>query len=148
MHLRLLSAAEAHSALLIVCEELKQKLNAAEADKQSQNLKMTAEVDDLNRTKVNLEERLIELIRYAPFGLRRSVDFIELIPVLELKESSASCSSCPSSLCGGGAVGWGGPRLIAGVDEGDGRHVRPATRAEQGRLSHSERQINTERKVA
>uniref|UniRef100_A0AAQ4S6G7 FYVE and coiled-coil domain-containing protein 1 n=1 Tax=Gasterosteus aculeatus aculeatus TaxID=481459 RepID=A0AAQ4S6G7_GASAC len=57
------NAAEAHSALLIVCEELKQKLNAAEADKQSQNLKMTAEVDDLNRTKVNLEERLIELIR-------------------------------------------------------------------------------------
>ncbi|KAL6107822.1 fyco1 [Pungitius sinensis] len=57
------SAEEAHSALLNVCEELKQKLDAAEADKQSLNLRMTAEIDDLNRTKVNLEERLIELIR-------------------------------------------------------------------------------------
>ncbi len=47
-----------------VCEELKQKLNTTEADKQSQSLKMTAEIDDLNRTKTNLEERLIELIRY------------------------------------------------------------------------------------
>ncbi|XP_068563312.1 FYVE and coiled-coil domain-containing protein 1 [Cebidichthys violaceus] len=57
------SAEEAHSALQKVCEELTQKLNTAEADKQNQSLKMTAEIDDLNRTKVNLEERLIELIR-------------------------------------------------------------------------------------
>lgn len=47
-----------------VCEELKHKLNTTEADKQSQCLKMTAEIDDLNRTKMILEERLIELIRY------------------------------------------------------------------------------------
>lgn len=48
-----------------VCEELNQKLNMTEAEKQSQCLKMTAEIDDLNRTKINLEERLIELIRYV-----------------------------------------------------------------------------------
>lgn len=47
-----------------VCEELKEKLGTSEADKQSQCLEMTAEIDDLNRTKMNLEERLIELIRY------------------------------------------------------------------------------------
>ncbi|XP_026161168.1 FYVE and coiled-coil domain-containing protein 1 isoform X2 [Mastacembelus armatus] len=57
------SAEEAHLSVKKVCEELKQKLNTAEADTQSQYLKMTAEIDDLNRTKTILEERLIELIR-------------------------------------------------------------------------------------
>ncbi|XP_039984518.1 FYVE and coiled-coil domain-containing protein 1 [Xiphias gladius] len=57
------SAEEAHLAVRKVCEDLKQKLNTMDADKQSQYLKMTAEIDDLNRTKTNLEERLIELIR-------------------------------------------------------------------------------------
>lgn len=60
----LFSAEEAHLAVQKVCEELKHKLNTTEADKQSQCLKMTAEIDDLNRTKMILEERLIELIRY------------------------------------------------------------------------------------
>lgn len=59
----LFSAKEAHFAVQKVCEELKHKLSTTEADKQSQCLKMTAEIDDLNRTKMNLEERLIELIR-------------------------------------------------------------------------------------
>ncbi|KAM7410060.1 hypothetical protein PAMA_001491 [Pampus argenteus] len=57
------SAEGAHLAVQNVCEELKQKLTTVEADKQSQFLKMTAEIDDLNRTKTTLEERLIELIR-------------------------------------------------------------------------------------
>uniref|UniRef100_A0A8D3A5J2 FYVE and coiled-coil domain-containing protein 1 n=1 Tax=Scophthalmus maximus TaxID=52904 RepID=A0A8D3A5J2_SCOMX len=56
-------AKEAHLSVQRVCEELKQKLDTTDADKQSQCLKMTAEIDDLNRTKMNLEERLIELIR-------------------------------------------------------------------------------------
>uniref|UniRef100_A0A8D0D5V5 FYVE and coiled-coil domain-containing protein 1 n=1 Tax=Sander lucioperca TaxID=283035 RepID=A0A8D0D5V5_SANLU len=56
-------AEEAHSAVQKVSEELKQKLNTTEAASQSQCLKMTAEIDDLNRTKTILEERLIELIR-------------------------------------------------------------------------------------
>uniref|UniRef100_A0A671VAK2 FYVE and coiled-coil domain-containing protein 1 n=1 Tax=Sparus aurata TaxID=8175 RepID=A0A671VAK2_SPAAU len=43
--------------------QMKEKLGTSEADKQSQCLEMTAEIDDLNRTKMNLEERLIELIR-------------------------------------------------------------------------------------
>nr|XP_057929082.1 FYVE and coiled-coil domain-containing protein 1 [Doryrhamphus excisus]XP_057929084.1 FYVE and coiled-coil domain-containing protein 1 [Doryrhamphus excisus] len=57
------SAESAHLAVQNECEELMRKLSAAESAKQSQHVKMTAEIDDLNRTKVNLEERLIELIR-------------------------------------------------------------------------------------
>lgn len=60
----LFSAREAHLAMQKVCEELKQKLSSTEAEKANQQLTMSAEIDDLNRTKMNLEERLIELIRY------------------------------------------------------------------------------------
>lgn len=47
-----------------VCEELKEKLSLTKAERDNQHLTMSAEIDDLNRTKTNLEERLIELIRY------------------------------------------------------------------------------------
>lgn len=57
-----------------LCEELKQKLEATEAEQQSLYLKMTAEVDDLNITKANLEERLIELIKYDSFNYIREKD--------------------------------------------------------------------------
>uniref|UniRef100_A0A669DLY8 FYVE and coiled-coil domain autophagy adaptor 1 n=1 Tax=Oreochromis niloticus TaxID=8128 RepID=A0A669DLY8_ORENI len=60
------AATRAEEALLAAqktCEELKEKLKTTEADKQSSHLKMTAEIDDLNRTKTNLEERLIELLK-------------------------------------------------------------------------------------
>ena len=60
----LFSTEEAHLAKQKVCEELKHKLSTTEEDRQNQYLEMTAEIDDLNRTKTNLEERLIELIRY------------------------------------------------------------------------------------
>ncbi|XP_023810317.1 FYVE and coiled-coil domain-containing protein 1 [Oryzias latipes] len=57
------SAEEAHFAARDMCEELKQRLKTAEAEKMSQHRKMTAEIDDLSRTKTILEERLIELIK-------------------------------------------------------------------------------------
>lgn len=60
----LFSAEEAHLAAQKACVELKQKLSSSEAEKANQLLTMSAEIDDLNRTKTNLEERLIELIRY------------------------------------------------------------------------------------
>ncbi|KAK7132716.1 hypothetical protein R3I93_019067 [Phoxinus phoxinus] len=44
-------------------EELKQKLDQVLTETQNQHLRMSAELDDLSQTKVNLEERLIELIR-------------------------------------------------------------------------------------
>ncbi|XP_053287306.1 FYVE and coiled-coil domain-containing protein 1 [Pleuronectes platessa] len=56
-------AEDSDFSLQKVCEELKEKLNATHSDQQNQNLKMTAEIDDLNSTKAYLEERLIELIR-------------------------------------------------------------------------------------
>lgn len=63
-------------ALQKVCEELKQKLSSAEAERDNQHLTMSAEIDDLNRTKNNLEERLIELIR-----LTNGVTFISCSPL-------------------------------------------------------------------
>lgn len=44
-------------------KDLEHKLSMTEDDNKTQLLKMTAEIDDLNRTKTNLEERLIELIK-------------------------------------------------------------------------------------
>lgn len=44
-------------------EELKQKLDQVLMENQNQHLRMSAELEDLGQTKVNLEERLIELIR-------------------------------------------------------------------------------------
>uniref|UniRef100_A0A8C6W0U5 FYVE and coiled-coil domain-containing protein 1 n=1 Tax=Nothobranchius furzeri TaxID=105023 RepID=A0A8C6W0U5_NOTFU len=58
-----LSAQEAHLSLQTLCEELKQKLKKTEAEKQTQYVQLTAEIEDMNTTKTNLEERLIELIK-------------------------------------------------------------------------------------
>lgn len=70
------STEEAHLVAQKLCEELKHKLSATEADGQSQCLKMAAEIDDLNRTKANLEERLIELIRYGLPAASTNIRFI------------------------------------------------------------------------
>lgn len=70
------STEEAHLVTQKLCEELKHKLSATEADGQSQCLKMAAEIDDLNRTKANLEERLIELIRYGLPAASTNMNFI------------------------------------------------------------------------
>lgn len=42
---------------------MKQKLDQVLTETQNQQLQMSAELEDLSQTKVNLEERLIELIR-------------------------------------------------------------------------------------
>jgi len=41
-----------------------ENLRRVTQDKQSFDLRTAAELDDLYRTKINLEERLVELIRY------------------------------------------------------------------------------------
>ena len=46
-----------------VSEELRERLEKTEAEKQSDHQKMTAEIEDLSGTKTTLEERLIELLR-------------------------------------------------------------------------------------
>lgn len=47
-----------------VCQEMSENLRRITQDKQSFDLRTAAELDDLYRTKINLEERLVELIRY------------------------------------------------------------------------------------
>uniref|UniRef100_A0A8C4GGZ2 FYVE and coiled-coil domain-containing protein 1 n=1 Tax=Dicentrarchus labrax TaxID=13489 RepID=A0A8C4GGZ2_DICLA len=84
--------------LLILRTELEQKLKTAEADKQSQCLKMTAEIDDLNRTKTNLEERLIELIRDKD-ALWQKSDALEFEQKLRAEErwwlvEATNCLGC------------------------------------------------------
>lgn len=46
-----------------VCQEMSENLRRLTQDKQSFDLRTAAELDDLYRTKINLEERLVELIR-------------------------------------------------------------------------------------
>ncbi|XP_056600435.1 FYVE and coiled-coil domain-containing protein 1 [Triplophysa dalaica] len=59
-----LSKAEEQSALAQkACHELGVNLSRSSMEKQTLELKMSSEIDDLSRTKRNLEERLIELIR-------------------------------------------------------------------------------------
>ena len=46
------------------CQDLSERLHRATTEKQNVDLRTSAELDDLYRTKINLEERLIQLIRY------------------------------------------------------------------------------------
>lgn len=46
-----------------VCREMRENLRRLTKDKQTIDLRTAAELDDLYRTKINLEERLVELIR-------------------------------------------------------------------------------------
>lgn len=46
-----------------VCQEMSDNLWRLTQDKQTIDLRTAAELDDLYRTKINLEERLVELIR-------------------------------------------------------------------------------------
>lgn len=46
-----------------LCQETSENLRRLTQDKQTLGLRTAAELDDLHRTKVNLEERLVELIR-------------------------------------------------------------------------------------
>uniref|UniRef100_A0A673IU42 FYVE and coiled-coil domain-containing protein 1 n=1 Tax=Sinocyclocheilus rhinocerous TaxID=307959 RepID=A0A673IU42_9TELE len=57
------STKEALSEVQKERKELKQKLDQVLTEAQNQQLRMSAELEDLGQTKVNLEERLIELIR-------------------------------------------------------------------------------------
>lgn len=54
---------EARAAAERTCQEMSDNLRGIMQDKQSFDLRTAAELDDLYRTKINLEERLVELIR-------------------------------------------------------------------------------------
>lgn len=54
---------EARAAAERACQEMSDNLRRITQDKQSFDIRTAAELDDLYRTKMNLEERLVELIR-------------------------------------------------------------------------------------
>lgn len=54
---------EARVAAERASQEMSDNLRRITQDKQSFDLRTAAELDDLYRTKINLEERLVELIR-------------------------------------------------------------------------------------
>ncbi|XP_028974837.2 FYVE and coiled-coil domain-containing protein 1 isoform X1 [Esox lucius] len=81
------------------CEELKEELSKVCQDKQSCELRTSAELDDLYRTKINLEERLIELIREKDVLWQKS-DALEFQQKLREEEQTerdvTQCLSCTS----------------------------------------------------
>ncbi|XP_061095331.1 FYVE and coiled-coil domain-containing protein 1 [Conger conger] len=99
------SLASAGADLLMAlgrCEELKGELEVTVADRENHKLKMAAEMDDLCRTKGNLEERLIELIRDKD-ALWQKSDALEFEQKLRAEEQwwlvdkeATHCLSCRS----------------------------------------------------
>ena len=74
------------------CEEMSDRLRRANQEQQSRDVKMAAELDDLYRTKINLEERLIELIRYTiTHGTR----------LLSLTATHSQCELCVVTVTAG-----------------------------------------------
>ncbi|KAM3865864.1 FYVE and coiled-coil domain-containing protein 1 [Diretmus argenteus] len=75
------------------CRELNESLWRVTQDKQSYDLKSTAEIDDLHRTKINLEERLIELIREKD-ALWQKTDALEFEQKLRDEETERDVNYC------------------------------------------------------
>ncbi|KAK2822579.1 hypothetical protein Q5P01_022644 [Channa striata] len=80
------------------CQEMSKNLQRATQDKQSFDLKTTAELDDLYRTKVNLEERLVQLIREkdALWQKTNALEFEQKLRDEETEKDVNHCLSCQS----------------------------------------------------
>ncbi|TTC44344.1 FYVE and coiled-coil domain-containing protein 1 [Bagarius yarrelli] len=88
------------------CQDLSENLHRAITEKETCDLKSSAEIDDLYRTKRNLEERLIELIREKDVLWQKS-DALEFEQKLRAEEQTdrelPHCSECHTQfswLCG------------------------------------------------
>ncbi|KAK7896145.1 hypothetical protein WMY93_021470 [Mugilogobius chulae] len=79
------------------CKELSENLRRLTQDKKSLDLKTAAELDDLYRTKINLEERLIELIREKD-ALWQKSDALEFEQKLRDEETERDVNHCVSCL--------------------------------------------------
>ncbi|XP_034039021.1 FYVE and coiled-coil domain-containing protein 1-like [Thalassophryne amazonica] len=91
-----LSRSEEHlAAAERTCRELGEKLQNVIQDKQKSELKTAAELDDLYRTKSNLEERLIELIREKD-ALWQKSDALEFEQKLRDEETGKDVNYCLS----------------------------------------------------
>uniref|UniRef100_A0AAX7VEA1 FYVE and coiled-coil domain containing 1b n=1 Tax=Astatotilapia calliptera TaxID=8154 RepID=A0AAX7VEA1_ASTCA len=75
------------------CQEMAENLRRVTQDKQSFDVKMAAELDDLYRTKINLEERLVELIREKD-ALWQKSDALEFEQKLRDEESERDVNYC------------------------------------------------------
>ncbi|KAF0046798.1 hypothetical protein F2P81_000431 [Scophthalmus maximus] len=76
------------------CQEMSENLQRVTQDKQSFDLRTAAELDDLYRTKINLEERLIELIREKD-ALWQKSDALEFEQKLRDEETEKDVNHCP-----------------------------------------------------
>ncbi|XP_077580743.1 FYVE and coiled-coil domain-containing protein 1-like isoform X2 [Stigmatopora nigra] len=78
-----------------VCQELRETLKRVTLDKQNFDLRTAAELDDLYRTKVNLEERLVELLRDKDV-LWQKTDALEFEQKLRDEETERDINHCLS----------------------------------------------------
>ncbi|XP_031415542.1 FYVE and coiled-coil domain-containing protein 1 isoform X2 [Clupea harengus] len=89
-----LSTAEEQLALAQkACQDLSESLRRTTLERQSSDLKTSAEIDDLYRTKRNLEERLIELIRDKD-ALWQKSDALEFEQKLREEQTDRELSHC------------------------------------------------------
>ncbi|KAM7400396.1 hypothetical protein PAMA_004879 [Pampus argenteus] len=77
------------------CQELTENLRRVAQDKQNFDFKTAAELDDLYRTKINLEERLVELIREKD-ALWQKTDALEFEQKLRDEETERDVNYCLS----------------------------------------------------
>ncbi|CAK6957723.1 FYVE and coiled-coil domain-containing protein 1-like isoform X2 [Scomber scombrus] len=75
------------------CKELTENLRRITQDKQNFDFKTAAELDDLYRTKINLEERLVELIREKD-ALWQKTDALEFEQKLRDEETERDVNYC------------------------------------------------------
>ncbi|XP_019739190.1 FYVE and coiled-coil domain-containing protein 1-like [Hippocampus comes] len=75
------------------CQELRDTLRSVTLDKQNLDLRTAAELDDLYQTKVNLEERLVELIRDKDV-LWQKTDALEFEQKLRDEETERDVNYC------------------------------------------------------
>ncbi|XP_015225333.1 PREDICTED: FYVE and coiled-coil domain-containing protein 1-like isoform X1 [Cyprinodon variegatus] len=84
---------EALAAAQRACQEMAENLRLVKQDKKSFDLKTAAELDDLYRTKINLEERLVELIREKDVLWQKS-DALEFEQKLRDEETERDVNYC------------------------------------------------------
>uniref|UniRef100_A0A1A7XZW9 FYVE and coiled-coil domain containing 1 n=3 Tax=Iconisemion striatum TaxID=60296 RepID=A0A1A7XZW9_9TELE len=84
---------ESLAAAQQACKEMAENLRRITQDKQSFDLRTAAELDDLYRTKINLEERLVELIREKD-ALWQKSDALEFEQKLRDEETERDVNYC------------------------------------------------------
>ncbi|XP_063049010.1 FYVE and coiled-coil domain-containing protein 1 [Engraulis encrasicolus] len=80
------------------CQDLSESLRRTTVEKQTSDLKTSAEIDDLYRTKRNLEERLIELIRDKDALWQKSdaLEFEQKMREEQTDRGQLQCLGCQS----------------------------------------------------